>query len=337
MGTIPKATASKHTIRSKIDNCKIELTKKAPFVDKELKNEIEKIEFDFVGMDPAIYNTIRRIMIAEVPSMAFERVLIYNNNSVVQDEILAHRLGLVPLKADPRLFKFRNEEEKVDLECTDEKAAHSGKYAPSENDTLKFILNVECKKNKSGISNDIIYTSHIKWVPLGEQENKMAACPVFSDIIINKLRPRQGMDIELYAHKGIGKDHAKFSPVCTAFYRLLPTIKLLKTFTGEDAQKLQACFSPGVISIIDNKAVVDDPRKDACTRENQRHEQFQYSVELGRCREHALFSIETVGALSPSEIFIESLRVLRSKCEILLKEIDNTAENDRPSVKTESN
>ena len=41
------------------------------------------------------------------------------------------------------------------------------------------------------------------------------------------------MDIELYAHKGIGKDHAKFSPVCTAFYRLLPTIKLLKTFTGE--------------------------------------------------------------------------------------------------------
>jgi len=41
------------------------------------------------------------------------------------------------------------------------------------------------------------------------------------------------MDIELYAFKGIGKDHAKFSPVCTAFYRLLPTIKLLKTFKGE--------------------------------------------------------------------------------------------------------
>ena len=47
------------------------------------------------------------------------------------------------------------------------------------------------------------------------------------------FRPRQGMDIELYAFKGIGKDHAKFSPVCTAFYRLLPTIKLLKTFKGE--------------------------------------------------------------------------------------------------------
>ena len=55
------------------------------------KNETEKIEFDFVGLDPAIYNTLRRIMLAEVPSMAIERVLIYNNTSLIQDEVLAHR------------------------------------------------------------------------------------------------------------------------------------------------------------------------------------------------------------------------------------------------------
>ena len=47
------------------------------------------------------------------------------------------------------------------------------------------------------------------------------------------LRPRQGMEIELHCHKGIGKDHAKFSPVCTAFYRLLPIIKLHKEFFGK--------------------------------------------------------------------------------------------------------
>ena len=46
-------------------------------------------------------------------------------------------------------------------------------------------------------------------------------------------RPRQGMEIELHCHKGIGKDHAKFSPVCTAFYRLLPIIKLHKEFFGK--------------------------------------------------------------------------------------------------------
>lgn len=40
--------------------------------------------------------------------MAIEKVLIYNNTSIIQDEVLAHRLGLVPIKADPRLFEYRN-------------------------------------------------------------------------------------------------------------------------------------------------------------------------------------------------------------------------------------
>ena len=39
--------------------------------------------------------------------MAIDRVYIYNNTSVIQDEVLAHRIGLIPLKANPELFKFR--------------------------------------------------------------------------------------------------------------------------------------------------------------------------------------------------------------------------------------
>lgn len=38
--------------------------------------------------------------------MAIEKVLIANNTSVIQDEVLAHRLGLIPIKADPRLFEY---------------------------------------------------------------------------------------------------------------------------------------------------------------------------------------------------------------------------------------
>ena len=41
--------------------------------------------------------------------MAIEKVFIYNNTSIVQDEILAHRLGLIPIKADPRMFEYRQE------------------------------------------------------------------------------------------------------------------------------------------------------------------------------------------------------------------------------------
>lgn len=41
--------------------------------------------------------------------MAIEKVMIYNNTALIQDEILAHRLGLIPLKADPRLFEYKSE------------------------------------------------------------------------------------------------------------------------------------------------------------------------------------------------------------------------------------
>lgn len=43
--------------------------------------------------------------------MAVEKVFVYNNTSIVQDEILAHRLGLIPIRADPRLFEYRNQGE----------------------------------------------------------------------------------------------------------------------------------------------------------------------------------------------------------------------------------
>lgn len=88
----------------------------------------DEMEFDLIGIDAALANAFRRILIAEVrlscckylhygleilimliyqvPTMAIEKVLVANNTSVIADEVLAHRLGLIPLKADPRLFDY---------------------------------------------------------------------------------------------------------------------------------------------------------------------------------------------------------------------------------------
>ena len=41
--------------------------------------------------------------------MAIDKVMIHNNTSIIDDEQLAHRLGLIPIKADPRLFEYRTE------------------------------------------------------------------------------------------------------------------------------------------------------------------------------------------------------------------------------------
>lgn len=75
----------------------VENFKKGMKIIIESSKELE-LEFDLIGVTPALANAFRRLMISEVPSMAIEKVHIYNNTSIIQDEILAHRLGLIPLK-----------------------------------------------------------------------------------------------------------------------------------------------------------------------------------------------------------------------------------------------
>ena len=64
----------------------------------EIKSKTkEELVFDITGVDPTIVNTLRRIMIAEIPTMAIETVIINQNTSIIPDEVLAHRLGLIPI------------------------------------------------------------------------------------------------------------------------------------------------------------------------------------------------------------------------------------------------
>lgn len=65
-----------------------------------------KVEFDVIGLDAALANTLRRLMLSHVTTMAIEHVYMEDNSSVIPDEILAHRLGLVPLRARADLFEF---------------------------------------------------------------------------------------------------------------------------------------------------------------------------------------------------------------------------------------
>lgn len=67
------------------------------------------MEFDMIGIHPFLANTFRRLMLSDVPSMAIDKVHVLNNTSIIQDEVLAHRIGLIPLKADPRLFEYKSE------------------------------------------------------------------------------------------------------------------------------------------------------------------------------------------------------------------------------------
>ena len=66
--------------------------------------------FELINVDPSIVNSLRRILIAEVPSVAIENVFVVDYDCVVPEEVLSHRLGLVPLAVDAEKLEERVEE-----------------------------------------------------------------------------------------------------------------------------------------------------------------------------------------------------------------------------------
>ncbi|VDK47709.1 unnamed protein product [Anisakis simplex] len=254
------------------------------------------LEFDLIHVEAPIANAIRRVLIAEVPTMAFEKIYLYQNTSVIQDEVLCHRLGLLPIRADPRLFEMPLTKvigiNESGVDCDEEPPGD-----PTRN--LIFELKVSCQRKSNApktatdpreiFENACVYSNAFEWIPIGDQAKSLPYHPamVHDDILIAKLRPRQEIEARCHCVKGIGRDHAKFSPVATASYRLLPIIKLKKKFSGNEAELIKASFSDGVIDIdSDGCAYVKDARRDTCSRNIQRHEELAEHIELARRKDH---------------------------------------------------
>ena len=289
----------------------------------EIKSKTdEELVFDIKGVDPTIVNTLRRIMIAEIPTMAIEAVIINQNTSVIPDEVLAHRLGLIPILADANNFIEKKPEDEF-----------------NDKNSIQFTLKIKCYTDKNGqIINDNIFSKDLQYVPQGEQEKKYFNTQtktysiglVHDDILINKLAPGMELDLVCYCTKGIGRTHAKWSPVCTAYYRLINKINIVKEITGNDAEELRQVCPKGVF-IINKKGNIEVGNIIECTscRECIRQEKYKDLIELGKIADHYEFHIESVGMYKPESIFFRAIEVLKKKINFWHEKLNEKTKNKK--------
>jgi DNA-directed RNA polymerase subunit D len=178
------------------------------------------------GSDGAFVNLIRRFGIDEVPTLAVEDVSFRDNSSALYDEIVAHRLGLTPIKTDLKSYDFMD-----DCTCKGEGCS-------------KCQLILTLKSSKKGV------------VEAGEAKSQDPKCVfVHEGMPIVKLATRQKIEIEATAVLGRGKNHVKWSPGLVYFKRQ-PIIKIEKQPTEEQRKTIvNAC---GDIVSTNGKLKVDE-------------------------------------------------------------------------------
>eukprot|EP01053_Blabericola_migrator_P008768 Blabericola_migrator_1__8767@NODE_461_length_8293_cov_107_238877_g360_i0_p5_GENE_NODE_461_length_8293_cov_107_238877_g360_i0NODE_461_length_8293_cov_107_238877_g360_i0_p5_ORF_typecomplete_len331_score59_16RNA_pol_L/PF01193_24/6_1e51RNA_pol_A_bac/PF01000_26/5_8e33Fer4_9/PF13187_6/0_0026ETF_QO/PF05187_13/0_058Fer4_8/PF13183_6/0_092Fer4_18/PF13746_6/0_11_NODE_461_length_8293_cov_107_238877_g360_i027953787 len=261
----------------------------------------DRIKFDLIGIDVAYANAFRRIMIAEVPTMAIETVHLWQNTGVIQDEVLCHRLGLVPFRVDPVPFKYRTENEEHTAE-----------------NSLCFTLHITCTEQNldPALKCLPIYSRDFVWKPLSERQAEQfkdnPPAPINGDILITKLRPGQEIEAVCYVEKGTGKTHAKWSPAAPAVYRLQPRLVFTKgALKGAEAEELKELCPMNVFDVEDGVSVVRDAR--ACTTCRACIERFPEQVEVRKIKDHFIFSVEGTGAIPAVEIFRRAVQVFIDK------------------------
>ena len=165
----------------------------SPSVDI-LERADEKIVIKFNNVPRQYLNAIRRTSISEVPTLAIDDVVILENSSVMHDEAIAHRLGLVPLQTNLDRFVMPH-----DCDC-------------------KSTLG--CSKCRVLLVLDSEANEKTKVVTSGElvSEDELIK-PVSKDIPIIALAPGQKLKFEAYARLGIGRDHAKWQPTSAAIVK----------------------------------------------------------------------------------------------------------------------
>jgi len=252
---------------------------------KVLEKNDKNLRLLIRDVDAPYMNALRRIITSEVPCMAIDEVVILENSSVMQDETISHRLGLVPLKTDLDSYNLPEE-----CECKSEFGCNLCR--------VTLTLDVEAKDGTR-----TVYSSELA------SENK-EVMPVSEKIPIAKLAKEQKLRLEAYARLGRGKNHAKWQPVSMCAYKYYPKIEI-------SSRNCDACGK--CVDICPKKVLAGKDKKievvnlEACTLCKDCADtcpKDKKAISVSWEENTFIFNLESTGALPPERIMEEAIKIL---------------------------
>jgi DNA-directed RNA polymerase subunit D len=247
------------------------------------------------GVDVPFLNALRRIVISDVPSMAIDEIVIVENSSMLQDEIIAHRMGLIPLRTDLDSYNLPEE-----CPCKSEFGCNLCR--------VTLALDVEAKgEERTVYSGDLV----------SENPNIL---PVSDKIPILKLAREQKIKLEAYARLGKGRNHAKWEPVSMCAYKYYPSIDIKKgcSVCGKcvDICPRRVLVREGD-SIVVNNLIACTLCQDCVKACPENPPKIRVSGE----EDAFIFDLESTYALPPERILAEASKILDRQMKELEDEI----------------
>lgn len=241
------------------------------------------------GVSSAVANTLRRALLAYVPTLAVEEVVFMENNTSFYREYIAHRLALVPIitqmSYEELADNFDNPQREVDM-----------------------YLDVKAD------SDLVVYASELKF-PDGSPATAHPKIPLIS------LVKGQNIKAEIRARMGSGREHAKWQPVSATSVVAYPKIEI----KNEDCRECAEACPTGALAYEDGKLVVKNLL--ACDLCGACVEANPEAVEVGPDDDKHVMSFEVNGQLDARTAMMAALEILNrelnnimSQLEVLLNE-----------------
>lgn len=301
----------------------------------------ERVKFTLSGTDVSVANALRRVLLAEVPCLAIDLVYIYENTSVLHDEFIAHRLGLVPLRWKHRdrlpetRFPFPDACEcdlssGVDVcpKCSVELVLNVVNNADADGDSIK-VTSRDLNFALEHVAEEVEVAHFVN-----AEEEKLCREPD-EGIVIVKLGPGQKLTLRAVAQLGTGKMHAKWNPTATVAMRYEPDIRLnhelLERVSAADKRDFVRRCQPDVFAYDASTGLVglgkaarkasnlDEIRKVGAAI-SKAYSATDNVVAVGVVPDRFIFSVETSGALHPETIVVSALNALVLKMGMLQAE-----------------